>query len=205
MKDHIQQFSLVITLVITLAMAFAFATQVLAEVYKTVDKDGNVIYTDRPPDPESKPMDLPGLSVIAPQLPANPRPAADVASDEETAGGDPGQEVTSIKDLRNGYRDFKLVSPTPDQVFVGTSNEAVIAWNTRYALQLGMSVTIFIDGAAREPTTSPLLNVVRMDRGAHEVYAELRDSRNRRVASTEKVTFHIQQNSIRFRRRGPGR
>jgi hypothetical protein len=89
---------------------------------------------------------------------------------------------------------------------VGTSNEAVIAWDTRYALRQGMSVTIFIDGVAEEPTTSPLLNLVKMDRGAHEVYAELRDSRNRRVASTEKVTFNIQQNSIRFRnrRRAPG-
>ena len=76
MKDHIQQFSLLITLVITLAMTFACASQALAEVYKTVDKDGNVIYTDQPPDPQSKPMDLPGLSVIAPQLPANPTPAA---------------------------------------------------------------------------------------------------------------------------------
>ena len=82
MKDHIQQFSLVIAL----AMTFACATQASAEVYKTVDKDGNVIYTDRPPDPESKPMDLPGLSVIAPQLPSNPRPAAAAASAANSEG-----------------------------------------------------------------------------------------------------------------------
>ena len=199
MKDHIRQFSLLITL----AMTLAFAAQGSAEVYKTVDKDGNVVYTDRPPDPESKPMDLPGLSVIAPQAPTNPRPAVAV-SGADTAGAVEQQEVTSMSDLKKGYRDFTLVSPTPDQTFVGTENKAVIAWDTRYALQPGMSVTIYIDGVAREPTTSALLNVVKMDRGAHEVYAELRDARNRRVATTGKVTFHIQQNSIRFRRRAPG-
>ena len=45
----------------TLLVAFSLAIMVsplAAQVYKIVDKDGNVTYTDKPPEDDAKPMDL---------------------------------------------------------------------------------------------------------------------------------------------------
>ncbi len=42
-----------------------------------------------------------------------------------------------------------------------------------------------------------------LDRGDHRIFAELRDSRNRRIAKTGTVTFFIKQNSANFNRPRP--
>ena len=48
---------------VTLSLAIASGS-LAAQVYKTVDEDGNVTYTDRPPEDGSAPIKLPELRVI---------------------------------------------------------------------------------------------------------------------------------------------
>ena len=43
-----------------------------------------------------------------------------------------------------------------------------------------------------------------LERGEHQVYAELRDSRNRRIVTTETVTFYVKQHSVNFNRPNVG-
>ena len=180
---------------LTLAMLMACSPQLVAEIYKTIDEHGNAVYTDRPPNQDAKPLDLPGLSIISAQKPVStPGTKGSVPATEPGAQ----QEVTSIGELRRNYRDFAIVSPIQDQTLVGTGNEAAITWSTRYQLQEGMSVTIYVDGAAQPATTNPVINLSGLNRGAHEVYAVLIDSRNRRIASTTRVNFYIWQNSVNF-------
>lgn len=174
------------------AALLAFAPGTRAEVYKVVDEHGNVTYTDQAPGPGIEPMVLRELSIISPQV------IAPKAGTEQAAGAEEQEEVTSIRELRRGYRDFRIVSPTPEQHFRGTGNEATIAWDTQYQLQPGMMVTFYLDGKAQAPTTQQAITTGRLDRGEHQVYAELHDSRNRRIATTDPVTFYIQQWSVNF-------
>lgn len=181
---------------LAVAALLALATPVAAQVYETRDKDGNVVYTDQPPGPDAKAKDLPGLSIISPD-PAGAPP--------EPLGGEAengAEEVTDIKELRRGYRDFRLVSPQPEENLWGTGNDAVAAWETRYALQEGMQVTFVLDGESKEPTTDTSMTLGDLDRGEHVVYAELRDARGRFVARTDPVTFYVKQYSQNFNR-GP--
>ncbi len=200
MKDH----NLPYFQVLTLALLLACSPQLVAEIYKTIDEHGNVVYTDQPPSQDAKPLDLPGLSIISPQKPEPPPNIP--GSVRASTGPEPEaqQEVTSIRELRRGYRDFAIVSPTQDQTIWGTGNEAAIAWNTRYQLQKGMSVTVYIDGAAQPSTTNTAISLGQLDRGSHEVYAVLTDSGNRRIASAARVTFHIKQYSVNFPNRQSG-
>ena len=46
------------------AIAGAGWSPLMAQVYKVVDKDGNVTYTDQPPGDGSKPVELAPISVI---------------------------------------------------------------------------------------------------------------------------------------------
>jgi hypothetical protein len=192
MKDHTQR--LLVPLALLFAALFAAAAQ--AEIYKVVDEDGNVTYTDQKPSPDAQPVQLRGLSIISPQQPTTQPPSQrkDEAAAEEEA-------VTSIRDLRRGYRDFALVSPEPDQTIWGNETPMTVVWNTRYALQPGMLVTVYLNGAPQPPTSSPAVNIGRLNRGSHQVYAELTDARNRPIATTQTVEFHIRQHSALF----PGR
>lgn len=198
MKDHDQPFRLQSLRFFLLTCLLMVSPATFAQVYKVIDEDGNVTYTDRAPDASAVPVKLKGLSVISPQKPA---PSATEYKVSAGAEGDPDDAVTSIRKLRDGYKDFAIVSPTPDQTFQGTENTVPIGWNTRYALQPGMKAVIYIDGEAREETASSVVNLDKIWRGSHEVYAQLVDGRNRIIATTGKVTFHMRQNSVQFNAR----
>ncbi|MDX1381112.1 MAG: hypothetical protein R3233_08320, partial [Xanthomonadales bacterium] len=146
-------------------------------------------------EPGAEPMDLPELSVV------EPPPKTYLPGREPKAEGDEeasGDADLSLGDLRRLYRDFRIVSPAPEQSFWGTGNDATVAWAAGQPLQPGMSVVITVDGQRQEPTVQPTLVLQQMDRGEHTVGAELLDERNRRIASAEPVTFFIHQNSVNF-------
>lgn len=191
MKDHTQR--LLVPLALLFAALFAAAAQ--AEIYKVVDEDGNVTYTDQKPHPDAQPVQLRGLSIISPQQPTTQPPSRtkDEAAEEEA--------VTSIRALRRGYRDFTLVSPEQDQTIWGNETPMTVVWNTQYALQPGMQVTVYLNGTPQPPTSSPAVNIGRLNRGSYQVYAELTDARNRSIATTQTVDFYIRQHSALF----PGR
>ena len=193
MKDHIRRSLIYLVLFLGL---FAFQ-QSFSEVYKTVDEDGNVVYTDQAPEPGAVPLDLPKLSIISPQAPTK-RPVVTSMPEEPGVNDEPGQEVTSLKKLRRSYRDFAITHPTQDQTFYATETKMQVAWTTQYVLHKGMTVVLFVDGESQPPTRNPVFNLSDVWRGEHVVSAELRDARNRRIAATTPVTFHMKQNSAIF-------
>jgi len=166
-----------------------------AEVYKTVDEDGNVVYTDRQPAPGAKPLQLRGLTVVPVPEPSPPK-----AVRARPAQADAEGQVTDLGALRRGYRDFRLTQPMPEQTFAGTANIATVAWDTQYALQEGMAVIVSVDGQAMAPTTNAVVTTERLDRGEHTVSATLVDSQGRTIATAAPVTFFIYQHSAQFNR-----
>jgi len=174
---------------IALLLACA-AGSLAAQVYKVVDKDGNVSYTDQPPGDGSKPYDLPPISVI--EAPTYEKaPEAKKAGEEGEAGED-GKEM-SLKYLRKHYRDFAIVAPQQEESIWHPESAISVAWNARYALQAGMQVTVFMDGKRQATTAEQIIPVAGLDRGEHTVTAELKDGKNRKIATAEPVTFFIRR------------
>jgi hypothetical protein len=168
----------------------------MAQVYKTTDADGNVVFTDQPPDNNAQPMDLPELSVISPAEPPDLPEQAQAVDGQADA-----KPVTDLRELRRGFRDFAISQPQADETFWGTENRVAASWTTRYALQEGMQVTFVVNGASRVPTTAETIVLDGLDRGEHTVFAELRDTRKRLIARSSEVTFHVKQNSANFNQR----
>lgn len=178
--------------ILLLSVSLLLAGQVSAgEIYKVVDKDGNVTFTDQPPGDGTQPMNLPELPVIQ----TDAEDIAPPAEEEEAAAEE--QELT-IRELRSLYRDFRITQPQNEETFWGTANSVVISWGSNIPPSPEMSVRLVING---EPQLAPASGGVTLtlDRGEHKVFAELRDSRNRRIATTETVTFFIKQHSRNFR------
>jgi hypothetical protein len=173
-------------------------------IYKIVDEEGNVIYTDQPPAPGAQPLNLRELSVVPrPEYAPPPGTTAAPGSDEPSAQAKP--EVPSLLELRRRYSDFRLVSPAPDQTFTGTANLATIAWDTGLSLLPGMAVRVYVDDEPMEPTTSDVIATERLDRGTHTTNAELLGPSGEVVATAGPVTFYMFQASALFpARRGGG-
>lgn len=174
-------------------MVVVGATPALAEVYKVVDENGNVTYTDQEPEEGATPMTLPDISVVSTEYPED-------SFSEETAtdGSDESAEGKTPRELRSMYRDFQITSPGQEETISGTGNEVVISWGAGAAYEPGMSVAVFVDGESHAAGPGGNLSLT-LDRGEHQVYAILRDERGRRIVTTPTVTFYVHQASVRNR------
>lgn len=159
------------------------------EIYKVVDKDGNVIYTDQRPSASAQPMDLPELSVIQTEAPP-PAPDAAAAAEEQA-------QAPTARELRKLYADFRITQPQQEETFWGTENTVVVAWGSAQSIPPELSVKLYVDGAAQDVAGNGSVSLT-LDRGEHTVYAELLDARKRRIVTTETITFFVKQHSVNF-------
>jgi len=185
----IRSFTMLLFLLLPLA---AFSQ---GQIYKVVDKDGNVTFTDQRPNASAQPMDLPPLSVIQTDVQVPAAQAADVPAVEEEP------QPPTTKELRKQFRDFRITRPLPEETFWGTGNAVVVTWETSEPIPPELRVVVFVDGQPEQAPTSGGMSLT-LDRGEHSVYAELQDSRNRRIVGTEAVTFFVQQHSVNRNRPG---
>jgi len=170
---------------ILLAFLLVSATPLMAQVYKTVDKDGNVTYTDQPPADGSGPIELRPISIIE-------APTYETPPETTDADAEDGKEA-SLSSLRRDYNDFAIISPQPEESVWRPDGPTPVAWSTGTALLDGMQVTIFLDGKKQTATTQQMVPLINLERGEHIVSAELRDSRNRVIAQAAPVTFYVRQ------------
>ena len=189
--------SLKTLLLIPVMLSLAIASGLLAaQVYKTVDEDGNVTYTDRPPEDGSAPIKLPELSVIeAPVYEKAP------SSADKAAAGE-GEEKP-LRFLRKHYEDFAIVSPQQEESVWYAQEVIAVVWGTANPLDAGMRVTVSVDGVRQPPTAERVIPMTGLERGEHTATAELTDGRNRRIATAAPITFFIRQPNLYSNRPGP--
>ncbi len=157
------------------------------EVYKVVDEDGNVTYTDQPPGDGAKPMVLPELSIIG-TAPADNAGSSSV--DEETG-------KLSLGEIRRLYKDFGIIKPQDEETFWGTANEIVVSWGSTEPLQDGMTAKLIVDGDERDVEGSGSTSLT-LDRGVHTLRVELFYGGRRPVITSSTVTFFVKQAALGF-------
>jgi len=116
---------------------------------------------------------------------------------------DPEPMELTLRELRRTYRDFAIVSPQPEESVWSPDGPVSISWRTIADLQNGLQVSVFIDGKLEATTTQATIPVIGLERGEHSVTAEIRDQRNRQIASAGPVTFFVRQPGL-FNRPGGG-
>lgn len=168
------------------------AHPLMAEVYKTVDENGNVTYTDRSPGDGSRPMELPELSII--ERPTYQKTARQAGLENKDAEGE--ETAVSLRALRRKYRDFAIISPTNEESIWNAQQAVPVAWRVSSPLAAGMTVTLIVDGKRQAATTQSVIPVDGLVRGEHTLTAELKDAKNRTVASAQPVTIFIKQPSV---------
>jgi len=184
MKRVQRRILFLILLLFSMAVVADIAT---AQVYKVVDKNGNVTYTDQQPKDGSEPIKLAPISVIE-------TPDYKQTAKKSTKKTD--KKEMSVRELRRRYADFAIVSPRQEESIWYSEAALSVAWNTSKSLQRGMQVSILVDGKQHSKTTRRRVELPKLDRGEHKIEAQLTDKNNRTIATAEPVIFFIKRPNV---------
>ena len=166
-------------------LLFLVAGSAIAAVYKHVDENGTIRYTDQPPSKNAKPLDLPPVQTIGSDAVAS---EADTSKEEEESPG--------ATPARAGYTRVELTSPSADQVFNNANPQVLASITIEPDLQPGDRVIFLVDGlpfAAPAGQTSTELS--GLERGSHSVQAVVVNASNAIQAETDAASFHLHQPS----------
>ncbi|MEM1080490.1 MAG: DUF4124 domain-containing protein [Pseudomonadota bacterium] len=172
--------------VLLIAVLLSVALTATAEdaIYKTVDEDGNVVYTDQRPSTDAEPLDLPELTVVDPVEIGTAAPQA-----TEAAEAPPPMEL-------------RIVSPLQDETIWNTGYTVDVQLDLTTVMPAGGEIHLFVDGEHKATTRALSTTLNEVFRGPHTMYAELRDGGGQVLATSDPVRFIIQQQSALRNRPG---
>ncbi|MDH5326719.1 MAG: DUF4124 domain-containing protein [Gammaproteobacteria bacterium] len=161
-----------------------FLAQAQAAVYKSVDENGNVTYSDMPTSSSSKKIEVPPQTVV----PFNPQNLESGTTDNSTQ--QPVKRTASSHQLQ-------ITAPTPDQSLQADQGNITLSASLSPGLGGSQELVFLLDGKEvfKGQATQTTLN--NIDRGTHTVQAQLLEN-GAVVLSSESVTFHLQRPSVLF-------
>lgn len=172
---------------LTLWLSLA-ATAGAAEVYRHVDKEGVVHYSDQPPAKGAKPIVLPPIQVVGP---VGGRPTAGSAA--AAAATEP--DLTGSAPL-----SVSIMSPTPDQTFRADDRLLPVSVRMNQPLPEGHGLLYLLDGTAQntEPTRALNFTLNGVERGEHMIAVATVDASGKEVARTAPVIVHMKPPTVQI-------
>ena len=157
-----------------------------AEVYRHVDKDGVVHYSDQPPTKGAKPVVLPPIQVVGP---VGGRPAA---------GAPPAAVEADL--TGSAPLSVSIMSPTPDQTFRGDDRRLPVSVRMNQPLPEGHGLLYLLDGTAQNAAPTRALNytLTGVERGEHMVAVATVDASGKEVARTAPVIVHMKPPTVQL-------
>lgn len=146
-------------------------------VYRWVDAQGNVHYSDHPHPGASKVRLPPTQTYAPPQI-----------------GQSPAPEPLPPAAPTAGYSQFTLASPGKEAT-LWYVHEVTVTVNLSPDLRSGDTITYHLDGKTIGPTQATSVTFKDVDRGEHTASATL-NAANGASMSTGPVTFYVRQKSI---------
>ena len=172
MKDIILKGPLLLALLVSFSAG--------AELYKGLDDEGNVIYSDKPFN-NSEQFTPPSLTIIdAPKV----TPREEVKEESEEA---------EFK-----YTNFSITAPKNNEV-IWNNPQLMVSLKVTPALNVaaGHTTWLLMDGKPLvKKSRRLLLQIGRADRGEHKLQAQIRDKKGKIIKRTKPVTVHIKNTVV---------
>lgn len=161
-----------------------------ADVYKSIDKDGNITFTDQPNSINKKIKIKKRLSTYSPKLPTQKKlnTSSKISADKTKS------KLDKIKKFP-GYKSIALAAPQNDATIWSDENKLNCSIALSPPLQKGHKVIVYVDGKPTKPTSSTSISVNNIYRGEHTVYAKVIDDKGKTLKKTNSVTVHVKQHS----------
>jgi len=169
-----------------------FIVLAFADVYRYVDEEGVVTYSDQPKK-NATPITLPPMSIAEPATP------------DHIVIQAPG---TTFEKSTVIYKKFSIINPNPTGTGAITFQNPVnieVGINIDPILRPEDKIQLLLDGnPVTKPQTSLTLTIPRVDeknelvltRGTHTLQAIVLDKNGKIISKTEEITIYIHQHSI---------
>ncbi len=159
-----------LSIFISLALAACLCQ---AEIYKTTDENGNVVYTNVPtPTQQAEKVELP---------PVNQQPAVKTQIR-------PKQQKKAQTNI-----SLSISSPANDSVIVG-GNLTVVVQSSR-GLPTGVRLDLNFNGSPKKSGQPGAFEFSNLDRGSYRLQAIAYDKNQKVVTKSPVVTVHIKRHS----------
>lgn len=145
-----------------------------ADIYKSRDKNGNVIYSDKPTSPESEQVILPPINTV---------PATQTAPSI-------GQERVRSS-IENPAYEIRILSPRDNAVVTAEQRDVAIAVNLNQPLADEHWLLYYMDGELLEETKSTSIVIREAPRGARTFSVEVVAGNGESLAMSASVTVNI--------------
>lgn len=152
---------------------------VSADVYRAVDADGNIVFSDTPmPGGEkieiSEPTIIPSAKISAPRRTEKLSPKA------------------------NDYASVQIVSPSNEQTFRNVEQiEVQVAITPALEVQMGDRLQLYVDGAAYgEPASATQFTIEQPERGEHRLEVAVIGPAGEAARSESVVIFVHRQSQL---------
>lgn len=177
---------------ILLMLCFADAAQ--SQIYKTVDADGNVVFTDIPPRDDDEQaqqiiVEAPNSFDVEEAIPAREEWLVDETADAEAPPF--------------SYDALEIVAPANDEAVRENTGNVTIVANVSPRLQRDHKMRLLMDGDPVQEGAQGTFSMTNVDRGTHTLVLEIIDSSSNEVIKrSADSTFHMLRFAIRPTPRG---
>ena len=159
-----------------LVLLLAFPLAVSAQIYKTVDEDGNTVFSDSPPTGGSSEKVQLGTTNSAPPPPPVSRPEKAAAE---------GEEKSEIS--------VNIVSPVQDTtIAIGYAGNFSVEAQLNPPLAKGIYAQLLMDGTPiGNPQPNNAWSLSNVFRGSHVLTVVLTNSGGDHLAESPPITVHV--------------
>jgi hypothetical protein len=185
--------TLQIAIALILLFSVTLALAASSRIYRTVDEDGNVVFTDIPPR-EGETAEQ--IIVTTP----NTFDSEQVLGPREEWVVEPEDEV---EEQTFSYSSLIVRSPVNDAPIRENAGNITIVSVASPTLRLGHKMRLMIDGQLVEEGNRAEFSLTNVDRGTHWVVMEIYDADGELLIRSEPSSFHMLRYAGGAARPGP--
>lgn len=179
--------TLPLPLILTVALV-TVSTPSFGSIYKTIDEDGNVVFTDIAPPDSRETVELSNsTSYTPPAISANPPP-------DTQPSGTPATSTRS----EIVYQSVMINSPANDEAVRDNAGNITISVAVNPSLAPGHSIALVVDGKRVGTSLSGQFPLRNVDRGTHTLSAQVLDENQIILKQSSDQTFHMLRFSALF-------
>jgi len=175
--------SLLVLIVATAIVGLCVDGHAASRIFKTVDENGNVVFTDIPPKEGQS------GEAIAVETP-NTFQAAQSESREQWIV-DPTDEESEAEPFT--YTSLNISAPSNDEAIRENAGNINVVAEVKPELQIGHRVRILMDGKPEQAAAQMVFMLPNVDRGTHSVQAEIIDDSGKVLITSAPITFTLQR------------
>jgi hypothetical protein len=170
-------------LIVVTGITLLLSTPLSAEIYRQVDEQGNVTYTDEPSD-------------RSPAEEVKVKPVTTVTLPKPEAVREPEQLRERAESEGAAYSDLRFTAPEDNQAFHSGNGDVSFQVTSSPGLKNGHKSEVTLDGQPVGQSRSGTVMVQNVYRGTHEAGVNIVDSSGVTIKSGESITFTIHRPSV---------